>query len=161
VLPRRTKAAVPREIEAGLPVPAGLPAPVVEPAAAAAEVTAREEPLEVAPAAAVPDAPTGLSQGELRAYARAVRAELVRHRRYPPAALRLGLEGVAKVELAIDRRGSLVGAPRVIQSSGHAVLDEEALRVVEAAAPFVAPPQHGDKDVLVFVIPIDFRLSGD
>ena len=102
----------------------------------------------------------GLSKADYTAYARGMRKAFLSHRRYPPAALRSKLEGVAKVKLRVDRRGRLVGKPIIVTSSGHAILDEEALRVVKASAPFDPLPANANKDVLVFVIPIDFRLKG-
>ncbi len=100
------------------------------------------------------------TKADFRAYAQNMRASFLRHRRYPPAALRMGLEGVAKVKLTVDRRGRLVGEPSLVASTGHAVLDEEALRVVRVAAPFAPLPENTEKDEMVFVIPIDFRIQG-
>jgi protein TonB len=88
-----------------------------------------------------------------------MRSKFLRHRRYPPAALRTGLEGVTQVKLSVDRHGRLVGEPTIAHSSGHTVLDAEALRVVRVAAPFDPLPEHTPKDVMIFVIPIDFRIQ--
>jgi protein TonB len=112
-----------------------------------------------APATPRPPAPTGPGKAEYGAYAKGMRASMLRHRRYPAAALRGALEGTTKVELSIDRSGRLVGEPKVARSSGHTVLDEEALRIVRVAAPYGALPEGTTKAVMVFVIPIDFRLD--
>lgn len=113
---------------------------------------------ERGPVAGVPG-PKARGAADFRGYARDMRAAFLRHRRYPPAALRLRLAGVAKVKLAVDRGGRLVGQPSIMESTGHDVLDEEALRVVRAAAPFSPLPDDSEKDVMVFVIPIDFRVE--
>ena len=45
-----------------------------------------------------------------------------------------------KLAVTIDRSGRLAGA-RIAGSSGHAVLDEEALAAARRAAPYPRPPQ--------------------
>jgi protein TonB len=166
--PQRRDPIRPRPAAQDAPPP-DLPEP--EPSAPASDAAPGSTPVAPEPAGPAlvqapphvasppPVAPRGLSQGELGAYARSVRARFVEHRRYPPAAMRLRLEGIAKVKLRIDRSGRLVGTPELVGSSGHAVLDDEALRVVRAAGPFAPFPPHCDKPELVFVIPIDFRLE--
>ena len=56
--------------------------------------------------------------------------------------------------------GRIVGKPSVARSCGHKILDDEALRMVKVAAPFAPLPNNADKDVMVFVVPIDFKLEG-
>jgi protein TonB len=79
-------------------------------------------------------------------------------RRYPAIAARLGMQGTAQVRMSIHRDGSLAGAPRLVRSSGHEVLDDEALRMVEAAAPFEPLPEGHVRPLAEFVIPVDFSL---
>jgi len=156
------------------PVQAAAPVPVVTEAAApiVPSSIAQPEPVVVASASIVPTyvqnhvsatfttaAPKAtLGGADLRAYARIVHAAIARHKRYPPAALRLGLEGIAKIKLSVDRSGALAAQPELVQSSGHTVLDEEAVRVVRTAAPFAALPSGAHKPVFVFVVPIEFRV---
>lgn len=59
---------------------------------------------------------------------------------YPELALQHGLQGKLVLEFTILRDGNLVRA-RLIRSSGFPVLDEEAMRAVQAAAPFHPIPQ--------------------
>jgi periplasmic protein TonB len=147
--------------EATDPTPApGPPAAPAAPAPSAAPALTPSGGPPSRPATTSPatsSGPTGPSKAALGAYARGMREAMLRHRRYPAAALQAGLEGTAKIELSVDRRGRLVGKPRVVASSGHAVLDEEALRIVKAGSPY-APPPAGSKEVMVFVIPIDFHV---
>ena len=98
------------------------------------------------------------AQVDLQAYGRRVYREVMAHRRYPAVARRLGLEGRVLVRIAVDPDGQLVEEPRVYRSSGHRVLDTAALRIVRAAAPFVALPAGFDKPSAVVVIPVDFAL---
>jgi len=62
---------------------------------------------------------------------------------YPEAALRHGIEGKLMLELTILADGTLEGA-HLLRSSGFSVLDQEAMRAVQAAAPFhPIPPWIG------------------
>jgi protein TonB len=59
---------------------------------------------------------------------------------YPELALRYGLEGRLSVEFTIGSNGQLERL-RVVRSSGSNILDEEALRAIQAAAPFPPIPR--------------------
>jgi TonB family protein len=48
--------------------------------------------------------------------------------------------------------------PRLVTSSGHDILDAEALRMVEAAAPFEPLPGNPTRPDAGFVIPVVFSL---
>lgn len=95
----------------------------------------------------------------MRSYGRGVYGAVQGQQRYPAAARRLGLEGKGVVKIRIDRRGRLVGKPMIHTSTGHDVLDKEALAMVERAAPFDAPPSAFDKDVATLVLPVHFKLK--
>jgi periplasmic protein TonB len=70
---------------------------------------------------------------------------------YPEAAIQQGLEGEALVLLLLDASGA-VAAARIEQSSGHALLDEAALRAVRRlrSLPTDAPSES--------LLPVRFRL---
>ena len=70
---------------------------------------------------------------------------------YPAEAIAQGLQGQVDVLLIIDETGK-VSAARVEQGSGHAILDEAALRAVRSlqSLPADAPRQ--------VVLPVRFRL---
>jgi protein TonB len=70
---------------------------------------------------------------------------------YPPEAVAKGLEGEAILLLRFAPDGSLVDA-QIAKSSGHAILDEAALRAVRAAPRF-AP---GRREML---LPVNFALQ--
>lgn len=70
--------------------------------------------------------------------------------RYPPVARRRGYEGTVIASFAVDR----VGMPRdirLVESSGHGVLDKEVLRVIEHASPYPSVPEEVE-------VPVTFRL---
>ena len=71
---------------------------------------------------------------------------------YPPEAVRRGLEGEVVVMLELDAAGRIVAAS-VASGSGHAILDEAALRAVRQLG--ALGPSVGGKAVL---LPVRFRL---
>ena len=73
----------------------------------------------------------------LRAWRRAV--ERVGKLNYPAQARRRDTTGSLRLLVVINADGSLVNA-RILESSGHAVLDAAALRVARLAAPFAPFP---------------------
>jgi TonB family protein len=100
----------------------------------------------------------GGAAGDLRAYARHLSLVVARQRRYPASAVRLGMEGTAQVQLHVRRDGALMEPPRIVRSSGQEVLDTEALRMVEAAAPFEPMPESTSRPDAGFVISVVFSL---
>jgi periplasmic protein TonB len=97
---------------------------------------------------------------DARAYGELVRRRIDAHKQYPARARRLGLEGVATVIVAVDARGHLARPPRVARSSGVAALDDEALRMARAAAPFPLPVVEDARPTpLVVHVPVRFSLA--
>lgn len=70
---------------------------------------------------------------------------------YPPEAIARGLEGEALVLMVLAAEGQ-VAAARLEQSSGHALLDEAALRAVRALRSL---PADAPREAL---LPVRFRL---
>jgi TonB family protein len=83
---------------------------------------------------------------------------VARQRRYPELAVRLRMQGTSHVQLRVRRDGSLMEPPRLVTSSGQQVLDAEALRMAEAAAPFEPMPESAMRTEAGFVIPVIFSL---
>ena len=96
------------------------------------------------------DAPAGF---DLATYARGVRSRVESQKRYPARARRQGQQGTAVVRVVVAPNGRLRGAPVLASSSGSVLLDREALRMADAAAPF-AP--HSMVRAILIVIPIRF-----
>lgn len=96
---------------------------------------------------------------ELRAYAQNIFESIARQRRYPEVAVRLGMQGTAHVQLRFLRSGTLMEPPRIYSSSGHQVLDAEALRMAKAAGPFPPVPSVVPHMFLGLVIPVEFSLQ--
>lgn len=66
---------------------------------------------------------------------------------YPPPALSQGIQGRLIVEFRIKKNGTLMGA-QLVRSSGYPILDDEAIRAVQAAAPFHPIPRWIGKERL-------------
>jgi protein TonB len=168
-----------RPVEEPLPELAPAPDPevaVLLPAAPAVkqETPRRQEALPPAPAmtapqavpdeiAAIPAAPTPApfpksSPGVVRWMA-AISAALERNKRYPPQSAARQQQGTAKVRFGLDRQGRVIES-LLVQSSGVAALDEEALALLRRAQPFAPWPRAeyaGDRVELT--VPIRFKLK--
>ena len=84
--------------------------------------------------------------------------EIAKFKQYPPFAKQSRQQGVVVVHLQIDHLGKLL-ASNISQSSNNELLDNQALAMVNKAAPFTKPPpDFQDKD-LSLLIPISFRLN--
>lgn len=77
--------------------------------------------------------------------------QLARELPYPPEAVERGLQGEALVLLFLDRSGNVMAA-RLEASSGHAILDDAALR---AARQLRSLPDSAPREAL---LPVRFRL---
>jgi protein TonB len=81
----------------------------------------------------------------------AARRKLAEHIYYPPEAIRLGLEGDVKLLLTLAADGTIVDAS-VAGGSGHAILDQAALRAAFALGRL---PDMGRGEI---ILPVSFRL---
>jgi protein TonB len=77
------------------------------------------------------------------------KVERIGNLNYPQAARELGLFGSLILHVAVRADGSLEGV-RVVRSSGHDVLDQAAVSIVQLAAPFAPFPEGiaAETDVL-------------
>lgn len=89
------------------------------------------------------------------AYFTSVREAINLRLDYPPLALDNKWEGRVILEFFILANGQLEEA-RVISSSGHSVLDDEAVRAVRAASPFQPIPTRIQKSRLKVVAKFEY-----
>lgn len=82
---------------------------------------------------------------------------LQRYKRYPGDAQARGEEGVVMLAFSVDRSGHVL-TRRVVQSSGHAALDDEVMSMIERAQPLPAFPPSMSEAKLDLVVPIRFSL---
>jgi protein TonB len=145
-----------------------LPPRVPEPPKEVPQAQAQQQPREAAPAPTAPPSveapaprPAGPAEGRvpqnaavILSWQRSLLAQLQRHTRYPPQAGHA--RGVARVTFRIDRSGHVVSS-RIIQSSGSAALDEEALATINRAQPLPRPPAEIPDDQLASInVPIRY-----
>lgn len=90
-------------------------------------------------------------------YSARVAQILDQHKRYPAMAFLFRQQGAVIVDFVIDRQGRLAGS-RVLQSSGSAALDNEALSILQRSQPFPAFPDNSPEERLSFSLPILFDI---
>jgi len=122
--------------------PAPAAAPAAEAALPAPGPVARMEPQPVAASAA----PPGPDPGALDRYRLQLVTVAARFKRYPRSAIDNNWEGVVVVRMTIGA-GGRIAALGIKESSGHEVLDRQALDMFRTAMPFVQlPPELAGRD---------------
>jgi protein TonB len=133
--------------------------------------TAPKSPAKAAPATSKQPAPAIVRPAETVPVARATQASpvakaryedllhswLVRHKEYPLAAKRRGLEGQPELPVRIDREGRVITS-RVANPSRYPMLDEAAVAMLRRAAPFPPLPADVPGESYEFVAPVEYRL---
>jgi periplasmic protein TonB len=99
------------------------------------------------------------SAADVRNWNISIVKQIERHKSYPPSALSRRETGVAQVAFAIDRNGRLVDS-RIIRSSGHPALDQEAIATLQRAQPFPHPPDDQPGEKFEFTVPVKFNVVG-
>jgi protein TonB len=161
--PRREAAAAPapapqrppaREEVAATPAPdvPAAPAPMLASRTESAPAAAAGEP-SLAPRAA----PDAVDPGSLGQYRLALLGTARRHKLYPEAARERGWEGRVAVELVIGADGTLAAA-NIRQSSGHGLLDREALEMLKRAATMTPVPPALKGREFRLDVPVLFEL---
>ena len=97
------------------------------------------------------------SAGQVEYLAR-LRDWLSQHLRYPSVARERHQTGTAVLRIAVDRNGS-VQELELRASTGHALLDREALEVIERARPLPALPEYLGRERLEVLLNIEFVLN--
>lgn len=142
---------------------------VAEPVEAVAATPAESSPEPVQEQVAIAPAASGISSIEPTTqeatdseawdgYGQLLYDIVERNKKYPPMAIRRHLEGRVIVSARISM-GKLVDIT-LVGSSGHRVLDEQALEMVRKAAS-ILPVKNGlAKKSFNVLVPIDFKLQG-
>lgn len=108
---------------------------------------------------AAPNDSDGKTQQFAQNWQSRVLGQLRRHQSYPSAALENRIEGTTLLHIRIDSQG-MVLLTQVYKSSGHHLLDNEAVKIVQRASPLPIPPEHLVKqNTLSFNIPIRFNIK--
>lgn len=88
------------------------------------------------------------------------KVERVGNLNYPDAARRQGISGNLMLQVSINADGS-VRTIRLLRSSGHKVLDDAAVRIVQLAAPYPPLPQDIRKDTDILHITRTWEFIND
>jgi TonB family protein len=142
--------AVPTTITAPLPdivVQTVTPPPMVATAPVAAPVAP--------PALAAPRKAAGETRDN---FLGRLLAQLNRFKQYPRAARQAHIEGVVMLHFVMDGQGRVLSF-EIVRSSGHPVLDNEALALIQRAQPLPALPADFPSPSLDAVVPIEFSLN--
>lgn len=124
---------------------------VAEPVAAA--TTEMPRPI----ALSSPVRPSAPDAGVLAAYGRELAGAVATRQRYPRLAQLRQWQGTAVLQLELAA-GELL-AVRVLSSSGHEILDRQALEMVRAAIPLPRLPDALAGRALTVDVPVVFRLA--
>ena len=97
-------------------------------------------------------------RGILRGYYKNLNSLMSARRDYPRSARRLGLEGTVLVEMVINHEGQILSV-KLIQSSGHEVLDRAAIAQVHKIGRVPSIPDQIKRSSMTFRIPFEYRLQ--
>lgn len=127
--------------------------------ASAVERPASVTPVEVPASNRVPTATAVVDTQALADYGRSVAGSVAIHQRYPKIAQMRQWQGTTTLQLEFAADGRLVET-RVLSSSGHDVLDRQALDMLRAAQPLPPLPPALAGRALTVNVPVVFRLAG-
>lgn len=140
------------------PPPPQQPVRATAPAAA----TAPSNPVAIAPvgkgtgASATPGNDPRAKRQEADYFA-LVSAHLNRRKVYPAQARQARQQGVVTVRFTVDRNGNVSGVS-IKRSSGHELLDNATLELLQRVAPLPRMPSSMQRDSVTLSLPIDYSL---
>ena len=114
-------------------------------------------PIEQAPARAVPVLASPAGGPDYGWLVKALWARVEQLKRYPRLAQKHGWEGKVVLQAIIKENGFLQDVV-VVESSGHAMLDHDAMETLKRASPFTLRQPLRQPEVIVQV-PISYRLE--
>ena len=146
--------------------PVAQPQEHVTPAPEVMTVAPKEHappPMPVAPPTpAPPPPPAGPSQQDIDAarsqYSSLLARSIGKYKQYPKIAQMRGWQGEVVLEVHCDANGNVVQT-LVKQSSGHNVLDEQAMTMVKKASPLPPAPDVLKNKALILLVPVPFTLE--
>ncbi|WP_394700071.1 TonB family protein [uncultured Parasphingorhabdus sp.] len=147
------------------PEPKQNPTPVrpVQQAAITPVAVATPARSEAPPVAAARSAPSDSAGNSPKArkeranYYAMVSAHLNQRKQYPTEARKARQQGVVKVRFTVDRTGNISNVS-ITGSSGHDILDQATLALMQRVAPLPAMPESMQRDKVTISLPIDYSL---
>ncbi|MGB4467773.1 MAG: energy transducer TonB [Azovibrio sp.] len=104
------------------------------------------------------DPAPGVDENALRQYRIALAQAAREFRRYPALARERGWEGVVRVRLQWPRGGGEC-VVEVLKGSGHSLLDEQAVLMLEQAARRSPLPESLRGQSFELILPVEFSLQ--
>ncbi|MEW8072223.1 MAG: energy transducer TonB, partial [Candidatus Thiodiazotropha sp.] len=147
----------PKPKPAPKPVPKPKPRPEPKPRLKPPPVEQPIEPLKQTPLPVAPAIDMGLIRRLEEEYKAALRKAIENNKGYPRRAVRLRQEGEVLVGFTV-RRDGVIGALRIVESSGSKLLDTAARRAVEKISGRLPFPEEFKRDQWEFTIPINYGL---
>ncbi|NHN89501.1 TonB family protein [Acetobacter conturbans] len=90
----------------------------------------------------------------------ALLAQLEKFKRYPSEAMADHQKGVPTVTFSMDRKGHVLSVT-LASSSGHVLLDQEAIALPRRAQPLPVPPDSVEGDPITLTVPVEFYIHQD
>ncbi|MFT9068533.1 MAG: TonB family protein [Acetobacter syzygii] len=116
-----------------------------------------EAPPAPAQAAPAPGASSAKASHDPLTWQGALLAQLEKFKRYPSDAMAEHQEGVPTVTFSMDRKGHVLSVT-LASSSGHALLDQEAVALPRRAQPLPVPPDTVQGDPITLTVPVEFYI---
>ena len=91
-------------------------------------------------------------------YSAKITIAIKKQQKYPRMALNRNWQGSVIIELKFNKDGTIISS-KVKKSSGHKILDKEALSMTKRAMPFPTPPKILKSKIFTVVVPITFTLK--
>jgi TonB family protein len=133
--------------EAGAPEKMVAFPEATEPALTAPEISPSSASAKVA-------ADSGVAEG----YKKQIAESLARHQHYPRMARVRNWKGTAILQLDFGSDGRL-DSYRLVRSSGHSILDDQAVQILVASLPLPRLPAPLEGNRLSLEVPVEFRLT--
>lgn len=111
-------------------------------------------PTQAAPA---PGASSAKASHDPVTWQGALLAQLEKFKRYPSDAMADRQEGVPTVTFSMDRKGHVLSVT-LASSSGHPLLDQEAVSLPKRAQPLPIPPDSVAGDPITLTVPVEFYI---
>lgn len=127
------------------------------PAEATTAPPSSEAPPAPAHAAPAPGASSSKASHDPVTWQGALLARLEKFKRYPSDAMTDHQEGVPTVTFSMDRKGHVLSVT-LAGSSGHALLDQEAVALPKRAQPLPVPPDSVQGDPITLTVPVEFYI---
>lgn len=134
------------------------PVEPVESASPPVQQQASKPPSDVAMVTATTESQEASDDEAWQGYGQMLYDMVERGKKYPPIAVRRHLEGRVTISARIIK-GKVVEVS-LIDSSGHKVLDEQALEMVRKAASILPVKNSLAQKSFTVLVPIDFKLQG-